>query len=73
MAKGECVRKIYAGFVNGIAIPTDGVREARLTCKTQTIGIKNFTKSTNQKVWIEVKSKCKKVRFMKQDQFGKIK
>ena len=70
MAKGECVRKIYAGFVNGIAIPTDGVREARLTCKTETIGIKNYTKLANEKEWFEVKNKSKKVRFMKQDQFG---
>ena len=36
-----------------------------------TIGIKKCAKSTNQKVWIEVKNKSKKVRFMKQDQFSK--
>jgi hypothetical protein len=64
-------RKIYAGFVNGIAIPTDQVQHARLTHKTETIGIANHMKSTNEKEWIEVKNKSKKARFVKQDQFGK--
>ena len=44
---------------------------ARLTHKTETIGITNLMKSTNEKEWIEVMNKSKKVRFMKQDQFGK--
>ena len=67
-------RKIYAGLVNGIAIPSDGVQHARLTCQTEIIRIKNPTsKSTNEKEWIEVKTKSKKERFVKQDQFGKTK
>jgi hypothetical protein len=66
-------RKIYAGFVNGIAIPTEQVQHARLNDKTETIGIGNCMKSTNEKEWIEVKNKSKKVRFVKQDQFGKTK
>ena len=66
-------RKIYAGFVNGIAIPTEQVQHARLNDKTETIGIANRMKSTNEKEWIEVKNKSKKVRFMKRDQFGKTK
>ena len=66
-------RKIYAGFVNGIAIPTEQVQHARLNDKTETIGIANRMKSTNEKEWIEVKNKSKKVRFVKQDQFGKTK
>jgi len=68
-------RKIYAGFVHGLAILTVGVQHARSTCKTETmIGIKNCMKSTNEKVWIEAKNKkSKKVRFMKQDQFDKTK
>jgi len=66
-------RKIYAGFVNGIAIPTEQVQHARLNDKTEMIGIANRMKSTNEKEWIEVKNKSKKVRFVKQDQFGKTK
>ena len=67
-------RKIYAGFVNGIiAIPTEQVQHARLNDKTETIEIANHLKSTNEKEWIEVKNKSKKVRFVKQDQFGKTK
>ena len=66
-------RKIYAGFVNGIAIPTEQVQHARLNDQTETIGIANRMKSTNEKEWIEVKNKSKKVRFVKQDQFGKTK
>jgi hypothetical protein len=34
------------------------------------IGINNHTKSINDREWIEVKGKSRKVRFMKQDQFG---
>jgi len=30
-------------------------------------------KLTNEKEWMEVKNKSKKVKFMKQDQFGKAK
>ena len=66
-------RKIYVGFVNGIAVPTDQVQHARLTDETEMIGIANPMKSTNEKEWIEVKNKSKKVKFVKQDQFGKIK
>ena len=66
-------RKIYAGFVNGIAIPTEQVQHARLNDQTETIGIANRIKATNEKEWIEVKNKSKKVRFVKQDQFGKTK
>jgi hypothetical protein len=43
------LRKIYAGFVNGIAIPTDQVQYARLTDKTETIGIANRMNSTKRK------------------------
>ena len=53
-------RKIYAGLVNGVAIPSDGVQHARFTCKTEIIGIKNPTKSTNEKEWIEVKKSPRK-------------
>lgn len=66
-------RKIYAGFVNGIAIPTEQVQHARLNDKTEMIGIANCMNLTNEKEWIEVKNKSKKVRFVKQDQFGKTK
>ena len=57
MEQGQ-FRKIYVGFENGIAIPTDGVQHARVTHKTVMIGINNCTKSTNtEKEWIEVKNK----------------
>ena len=46
MEQGQ-FRKIYAGFINGIAIPTDQVQH--VTCKTETIGITNHMKSTNEK------------------------
>ena len=61
------------GFVNGIAIPTDGFQHSRLTCKTEIIGIKNPTKSTNEKEWIEVKNKSKKPsNLARLKEFGKI-
>ena len=67
-------RKIYAGFINGKAIPTYRGQHARLTCKTEMIEMKNHTKLTNyKKEWIEVKNNSRKGRFLKQDQFGKTK
>lgn len=47
MEQGGQFRKIYAGFVNGIAIPTDQVQH--VTWKTEMIGITNHMKSTNEK------------------------
>ena len=73
LMRNSMFRKLYAGFINGIAIPTDRVQDARLTRKTEMIGISNCKKSTNEKKWIEAKNKSKKVRLMKQDQFGKTK
>jgi hypothetical protein len=48
----------------GIAIPTEQVQHARLNDKTEMIGIENCMKLTNEKEWIEVKNKPKKVRFV---------
>ena len=53
-------RKIYVGFVNGIAVPTDQVQHARLTDETEMIGIANCMNLTNEKEWIEVKNNPRK-------------
>ena len=67
------VQRIYAGFVNGMRIPTDEVQHARLhePSDERKGNSASPISPTNEGNWIEVKNKAKKDRFMCQDQFGK--
>ena len=69
---GEDFEWIYSGFVNGICIPTEEVKQhARLHETSEKKGTASPINPTNEGDWIEVKNKVKKVRFMCQDQFDK--
>ena len=59
--------------VNGIRIPTDGVQHARLAGTNDFEEITGAKYVTNEKEWIEVTGKAKKVVPGRRDQFGKAK
>ena len=64
---------IYSAFGNGIQIPTDEVKHARLTGTIKTNGINGTRNVINEEGWIEVKKMAKKFTFKKQDHYGKVK
>ena len=64
---GKKFEEIYSGFINGIRIPTDEVQHARLHKPSGKKGTASPINSANEKKWIEVKNKVKKVQFVCQD------
>ena len=69
----DSFRNIYAGYVNGIRIPTEEVQQARLRDTKDFKGITGAKYVTNEKEWIEVTGKAKKVVPGRRNQFGKTK
>ena len=69
----DLLRNIYLGFLNGIPIPADEFQHARSTGMIKMNGINSTRNIINEEGWIEMKDKGIKVRFKKQDQFGKTK